>query len=52
MSEQFINITHDNIDSEHTCCALGDKKHQLGVDIKKECMRVYIMKSIFRMLER
>lgn len=36
MSEQFINLTLDNLDSEHLCCAISDKKHQCGVDVKKE----------------
>jgi len=25
MSEQFINLTIDNIDKEHLCCAISDK---------------------------
>ena len=36
MSEQFINITLDNLNSEHLCCAIADKKHQCGVDAKKQ----------------
>jgi len=35
MSGEFINLTKDNLAAEHLCCALGDKKHQHGVDIKK-----------------
>ena len=31
MSEQFINLTINNIDKEHLCCAISDKKHQVGV---------------------
>ena len=26
MSEQFINLTIENIDKEHLCCAIADKK--------------------------
>lgn len=32
---KFINITIENIENEHLCCAIGDKKHQQGVK-KKE----------------
>ena len=26
---QYINLTLENIEKEHICCAIGDKKHQL-----------------------
>ncbi len=29
----------DNIADEHICCAIGDKKHQEGVDVKKEWIK-------------
>jgi len=29
----------DNIEEEHICCAIGDPKHQNGVDKKKEWMK-------------
>lgn len=32
---EYKNLTIDNIDSEHICCALSDKKHQNGVNNKK-----------------
>ena len=32
---EYINLTLDNIDEEHICCAIGDKKHQDGVLNKK-----------------
>mgnify|MGYP001773520752 CR=1 FL=1 len=32
---EYINLTLENIDNEHICCAIGDKKHQVGVDMKK-----------------
>ncbi len=35
MSTEFINLTPDNLASEHLCCAIADKKHQRGVDCKK-----------------
>ena len=41
MSEQFINLTIDNIDKEHLCCAISDKKHQVGVATKKNWLIYY-----------
>ena len=32
----FINMTIDNLEEEHICCAIADKKHQCGVGVKKE----------------
>lgn len=52
MSENFINITLDNIESEHLCCAISDKKHQLGVASKKEWLKERIPENhIFRKLD-
>ena len=39
MSEQFINLTIDNIDKEDLYCAISDKKHQVGVATKKNWLR-------------
>lgn len=36
---EYINLTLENIDEEHICCAIGDPKHQNGVDKKKEWMK-------------
>lgn len=36
---EYINLTKENIDSEHICCAIGDPKHQNGVDNKKEWIK-------------
>ena len=36
---EYINLTVDNIDKEHICCAIGDPKHQVGVDGKKEWIK-------------
>lgn len=33
---EYINLSLENIDKEHICCAIGDPKHQNGVDSKKE----------------
>lgn len=35
MSEEYINLTLDNLEEEHLCCAIADKKHQAGVVSKK-----------------
>ena len=36
---EYVNITLDNIEKEHICCAIGDPKHQLGVEKKKEWIK-------------
>lgn len=35
MENDYISLTADNLEREHVCCAIADKKHQLGVDAKK-----------------
>ena len=35
---EYINVTLENIEKEHICCAIGDPKHQNGVTNKKEWM--------------
>lgn len=52
MSEQFINLTLDNIKEEHICCAIADKKHQGGVDRKKKWLEERIGEGhVFRKLD-
>lgn len=41
MSE-YINLTPENIEDEHLCCAIADQKHQLGVVSKKEWLKKQI----------
>src|SRR5574344_1356914 len=36
---EYVNLTLDNIDNEHICCAIGDKKHQNGVNQKKDWIK-------------
>ena len=36
---EYINLSLENIDDEHICCAIGDPKHQEGVDAKKEWIK-------------
>lgn len=52
MSERFINLTDDNLDEEHLCCALADKKHQAGVSAKKQWLRKQLAEGhVFRKLD-
>ena len=47
----YINITLDNIDNEHLCCAISDKKHQEGVNLKKEWLKERMKEGhVFRKL--
>ncbi len=39
MSDNYINLTIDNLENEHICCAIADKKHQRGVEAKKEWLK-------------
>ena len=49
--EEYINITLDNIDQEHICCAISDKKHSEGVFNKKEWLKKRIIEGhVFRKL--
>ena len=36
---EYINLDLNNINNEHICCAIGDPKHQAGVDKKKEWIK-------------
>lgn len=48
----YINLDMDNIEEEHICCAIGDPKHQDGVDKKKEWMRERLANGhVFRKLD-
>lgn len=48
----YINLDIDNIEEEHICCAIGDPKHQDGVDKKKEWMRERLANGhVFRKLD-
>ena len=48
---EYINLSYDNIDEEHICCAIGDKKHQEGVECKKEWIKNKIKDGhVFRKL--
>ncbi len=48
---EYINLTKENIDEEHICCAIGDPKHQVGVDKKKEWIKSKLKdEHVFRKL--
>ena len=36
---EYINLNEENVDEEHICCAIGDPKHQKGVEKKKEWIK-------------
>ena len=36
---KMVTISENNIDAEHICCAIGDKKHKQGVLAKKKWMK-------------
>lgn len=36
---EYINLSLENIEKEHICCAIGDPKHQDGVTSKKEWIK-------------
>lgn len=36
---EYVNLDLNNIEDEHICCAIGDPKHQEGVQKKKEWIK-------------
>lgn len=52
MGNEYINLTIDNVDNEHLCCAIADKKHQCGVDSKRAWLKARIGEGhVFRKLD-
>lgn len=52
MEKEYINLTLENLNSEHVCCAIADKKHQAGVQIKKQWLEKRIPEGhVFRKLD-
>lgn len=52
MGERFKNVVMENIESEHLCCAISDKKHQCGVHVKKAWLKERIAEGhVFRKLD-
>lgn len=49
---EFVTITMDNLLTEHLCCAIADKKHQLGVEAKRSWLVERITEGhVFRKLD-
>ena len=49
---EYLNLTKDNIANEHICCALSDSKHQIGVNSKKEWLKLKFKDGhVFRKLK-
>jgi ribosomal protein S18 acetylase RimI-like enzyme len=52
MDKNFITLTLENLATEHLCCAISDKKHQDGVNSKREWLKDRIPEGhIFRKLD-
>lgn len=52
MAGEFLNLTGENLEQEHLCCAISDKKHQDGVEVKKHWLKERISEGhIFRKLD-
>lgn len=52
MCGNYINVEMKNIAEEHLCCAISDKKHQLGVDVKRSWLAERISEGhVFRKLD-
>lgn len=49
---EYINLTLENIDEVHICCAIGDKKHQVGVDSQKKCLLIEKMKLKRKLIKK
>jgi len=51
MGNEYVNLTLENLENEHLCCAIADKKHQCGVDAKKTWLKERIAEGhVFRKL--
>jgi len=49
---EYINLDLENIENEHICCAIGDPKHQNGVNKKKEWIKSKLKDGhVFRKLD-
>ena len=49
---EFITLSSDNLEQEHICCAIADKKHQAGVKAKKDWLKERLAEGhVFRKLD-
>ena len=37
--KEYLNLTNENVEKEHLCCAIGDPKHQIGVENKRKWLK-------------
>lgn len=52
MAERYIDLDADNVDDHHLCCALGDPKHEAGVDRKRAWLKRRFREGlVFRKLD-
>ncbi len=52
METRYINLTAENLNCEHVCCAIADKKHQHGVQVKRAWLKERIEEGhVFRKLD-
>lgn len=52
MDDRYIALTPQNLAAEHLCCAIADKKHQAGVDAKKQWLAGRMAEGhVFRKLD-
>ena len=52
MSEQFINLTEENLAQEHLCCIIRSKKPHPGVEAKRAWLRERLKEGhVFRKLD-
>jgi len=52
VSPRFVILDRDSVDAHHLCCALGDKKHVLGVERKREWLKARFDEGlVFRKLD-
>ncbi|TCT12196.1 acetyltransferase (GNAT) family protein [Natranaerovirga pectinivora] len=52
MCDNYINLEMNNIAEKHLCCAISDKKHQIGVDVKRSWLAERISEGhVFRKLD-
>lgn len=48
----YLNVTLENLENEHLCCAIADKKHQAGVAAKKNWLANRLTEGhVFRKLD-
>ena len=47
VSDRFIDITPENIASEHLCCIIRTKKPHPGVETKRACSETALVRDMF-----